>query len=91
MTSKNLQDPILARLNQSIQKVIQKQILDNEPPELACAIKRLQEQGLQEQEIHSILAKLVVKHFQNLVEDKFSYQKYKEDLKKILEFKNYSE
>ena len=91
MTSKNSQDLVIKRLNKSIQKVIEKQILDKDPPELALAIKALQQQGNPPRKINEIISKLIVKHFQNLLDKNFSYQSYRQDLKNIAELKNYSE
>ena len=83
MSTSKINCDLLLKLNQTIQKVIDKQITDNEPPEVNTTISRLQKAGFANEKIRQMIGKLIAKHFQSLLQKQFSYTAYKEDLKKL--------
>lgn len=64
--------------------MIDKQVQSNDPPSLNQVIVRLSNEGFTNEKIRELLAKVVVKHFKEIVLEKsFNSQKYQADLLKL--------
>ena len=80
------QDIFLSKLDEALQKTIDRQIKEKEPPEVHQTIVRLKKEGFTEKKIRAMIAKLIVKHFQKITKEDFSYQEYCKDLQNLPDF-----
>ena len=78
---------ILKRLNTALEKAIQQQVYDNNPPETSETLEKLMEKGASEEKAYNLIGLVISQHFRTVIEGDmpFDMDAYIKDLELLVE------